>query len=188
MNDTNNHRGGIIPDGKVRTWGGTLTGWDGPIPPLEDFLVQLGRIPRFAGATEPEFTVLQHSYHAYLIALAKNPEVALQALLHDFGEILIGDIPSPMKVREYTVYEQRFVELAAKSFGLDLDWSEKVWAKIKMNDHLATGVEGRHLMTGNDWAEYKRDTLDKVLAIPHDRSSAGGELHNVVGKIIEEAV
>ena len=175
----------IVPDGKVRTYSGVLAGWNEPAP-LEDYLVQLGRIVRFGGATEPEFTVLQHCYHAYLIALDKYPEVALHALLHDCAEILIGDIQSPMKVREYTVYEKRHVELAAKSFDLNLNWSGAAWAKVKFVDDIATGAEGHCLTFGGiDWPAVDSTHLRRVFKIHHDRRE--GELHNLVGKIIEEA-
>ena len=182
MSPRNGHR--WVPDGKVRTYSGAMAGWNDPAP-LEDYLVQLGRIARFAGATDPEFTVLQHCYHAYLIALDKYPEVALQALLHDFAELLIGDIPSPMKVGDYTLYEKWHVELAAKSFGLELDWSGMAWGKVKIVDGLATGAEGYWLMPGTDWEWITRKQLTKVLGVHHDRRE--GELHNLVGKIIEEA-
>lgn len=182
MTTRNGHR--WVPDGKVRTYSGALAGWNEPAP-LDDYLIQLGRIVRFGGATDPEFCVLQHSYHAYLIALDVFPEVALQALLHDFAELLIGDIPKPMKMDDYTLYEKWHVELAAKSFGLDLDWSGTSWAKVKIVDDMATRAEGYYLTTGSNWPAVGITHLSLVGQIPHDRRE--GDLHNLVGKIVEEA-
>ena len=185
MNDTIGCNGERwVPDGKVRTYSGALAGWNEPAP-LDDYLIQLGRIARFTGATDPEFTVLQHCYHTYLIADFYYPEVMLHALLHDFAEILIGDIPTPLKMREYTVHEKRHVELVSKSFGLDLDWSGAAWRKVKMVDGHATAAEGFHLTTGGDWINQHSLQLEQVLRIHHDRRE--GELHNLVGKIMEEA-
>ena len=174
----------VIPGGTVRTASGAAADWNTPAP-LEDYLLQLGRIPRFTGATVVPWTVLEHSYHTYLIAQSLYPEQALQALLHDFAEILIGDIPTPTKVRAYSVYERRHVELAAASFGLDLDWGEKTWARVKRCDDHATAVEGYHMTRDTGWPEVEWGHLRKAMGTHH--KWMGGQLRHYIRGIIEEA-
>ena len=173
----------LLPDGFVVTASGAKAGWRDPAP-LEDYLLQLGRIARFGGATTLPWTVLQHSYHAYLIARVIYPEVAVQTLLHDFAEILIGDILKPFKWDGYHAPEKMHVELAAKSFGLKLDWSKKAWRRIKRADDAATGVEGYHLTEGR-WPYSTDSQLNEALAVDHEW--AGGALVATCRNIIEGA-
>ena len=129
---------------KVRTYSGALVGWDGPVPPLRDFLVQLGRIVRFGGATTQPWTVLQHSLVCYRIAESQGDPIEnkLAALLHDFGEILIGDIQKPVKWDGYHNLERGFVEMITAAWGLPIQWDDSLWDIVKEIDGLAVNLEG----------------------------------------------
>jgi len=65
----------------------------GPIP-IEVIARSLSRICRFGGHLREFYSVAQHSY---LVASLVAPELRAHALLHDAGEVVIGDIVSPLK-------------------------------------------------------------------------------------------
>jgi hypothetical protein len=54
----------------------------------------LGRICRFAGNCKTFWLVLMHSL---VVSYLVPKQAAIHALLHDAGEIYVGDIPSPFK-------------------------------------------------------------------------------------------
>lgn len=66
---------------------------------LEDIAVQLGRIPRFVGATEPFLSGIHHALNCELIAASAGYGMAERAtcLSHDFHEAFTGDVPKPLK-------------------------------------------------------------------------------------------
>lgn len=62
---------------------------------VENLARQLSRLPRFAGATGPFYSVAQHCVIASQVA--DPPHLRLPVLLHDAHEIVTGDIPRPVK-------------------------------------------------------------------------------------------
>lgn len=68
-------------------------------PTLTDISVQLGRIPRFVGATAVWWPVLLHSFvvRDLVTMWGAGPDAQLEALFHDAHEALTGDVPSPFK-------------------------------------------------------------------------------------------
>jgi hypothetical protein len=85
----------------MRTW----TGEHAPVgepkgkPNILDIVVHLGRVRRFGGWGDPEYTVLHHSMLVSLLwETAGYPrEHLIYALLHDAHEAYITDIPAPVK-------------------------------------------------------------------------------------------
>lgn len=82
----------------------TIFGNSAPLPNNEevvhpmDLVMQLGRVRRFNGSTNLEWTVLHHSMLTAILWLkAYGPEGMEHALLHDGHEYVTGDIPSPVK-------------------------------------------------------------------------------------------
>jgi hypothetical protein len=75
----------------------------------------LGRICRFAGNVKTFWPVLMHSLAvSYLV-----PEpVAIHALLHDAGEIYIGDIPSPFKSFLISEFEDSALRSIYRQLGI----------------------------------------------------------------------
>jgi hypothetical protein len=69
-------------------------------PTLRDIAISLSRLPRFAGHTKVEWSVLDHSLFVFRLLAASNRRdyaAQLAGLLHDAHECVTGDIPSDMK-------------------------------------------------------------------------------------------
>jgi len=169
----------------VSSWSGALVGWHTDPPPLLDVLVQLGRIPRFAGATTREFSVLQHSLHVWKLATMQNPGVALAALLHDAAEILTGDIPTPFKPDDFGALEREWVEHAAGCWGITENWGA-VWPSVKQLDAQALRIEGKFLTAHGGWRTTESPhALEWVLHMQH--GGADGETLALAARILRGA-
>lgn len=159
---------------RMPTLSGAMVGWEGPVPPLEDFLVPLGRLPRFAGHTRWPFTVLHHSLHVAWLALEFAADVAPLALVHDFAEILTGDVPTPFKPEAWKPLERAFVERVCIEWGWEpqaaggLDW-DQAWEGVHALDAMALQSEGRSLTRGvwtpstQAWVVYARNFPEPKL-------------------------
>lgn len=90
------------------------------IPSIYDTILALSRVPRFAGNTHGEWTVLQHSLvaHSFAVARGLSPRVKLFALLHDAHEAVTGDVPTPWKSPELNAFQD------------DLD--RRLWAELSV--------------------------------------------------------
>ena len=82
----------------------TIFGNEAPLPDNDlkvhpmDLVMQLGRVRRFNGSANPEWTVLHHSVLVSVLWIrAFGAEGVHHALAHDFHEYVTGDIPSPVK-------------------------------------------------------------------------------------------
>jgi hypothetical protein len=104
----------------------------GGCPSLLDISVQLGRIPRFCGATKTFWPVLLHSF-VVADLLPKNLEI--HGLLHDSSEIAVGDIPGPHKpecIREFERALRKRIYLSLKlQFPSESDLHEVKHADIR---------------------------------------------------------
>lgn len=168
--------------GYVRSLSGIKVGWDGPIPPVADFVVQLGRIPRFAGATVVPWSVLGHCYFCNRLACRdyKNRiDVSIACLIHDFGEILTGDIPSPFKNPEIKPKELRFVELLWKTWFCPDGSTAFPWKEVKEVDQRALNIEGGTLVRGA-WESPSKTDLDLLMSVLQIQSPTYGQLHRAV--------
>lgn len=172
-------------NGAVVSNSGYLTTWTDP-PPLDDFLAQLGRIPRWAGGTTEPWCVLQHSLLVHNVAGVLDPEVKMQCLLHDFAELRIGDIPGPAKWEGYHDLETMFVELAALKFGLELEWGSKIWHRVAAVDSYCGKIEWQNLTRGGLEEAGGRTAewifIDEVLRLRHGYN--GGALREKVWDLI----
>lgn len=96
------------------------------VPSPLDIAVQLGRLPRFAGATRVwPWSVLHHTVaclkYAYEFGAMSQFELALLAL-HDAEECATGDVPTTWKGTETRTWQDR---LSGRLFRRYLRWEEK---------------------------------------------------------------
>ena len=84
---------------------------------LQDISHALSRVCRYAGNTEPLYTVAQHSL---LVSAFCSQENKLWGLLHDAAEAYLGDVPKPVKdlCPDYRAIEARIERAVADYFGL----------------------------------------------------------------------
>jgi len=61
---------------------------------MEDILIALSREGRYANHTNLSYTVGQH---CWLCSVVADPEIAVQAFVHDFAEAYTRDLPSDFK-------------------------------------------------------------------------------------------
>ncbi len=171
---------------EVATYSGFMSTWTDP-PPLDDFLVQLGRVVRWGGGTTEEWTVLQHSLLAHNVAEVMDPEVSMHCLLHDFAEIRIGDIPSPAKWKGYEALEKRFVEITAAKLGLRLAWSDSIWKRVHVVDTYCADIERSNLtLRGQAEGEWRGKVfIADVLRMRNPYT--GGSLRYRVRDLIDAA-
>ncbi len=154
--------------GLVRAMDGKLIGWETGPPQRRHLLRQMGRLPRFAGATREPFTVLQHSLHVarLLEAAGHGRGIIAAGMMHDAAEVLTGDVPTPFKPPEWREQERAWVERAAAEYGLGIDWAE-AWPLVHAADRVALHIEGRALMPAGDWKPEApwQLVLDPMLAM-----------------------
>lgn len=105
-----------------------------------DIAVALSRECRYAGHASHFYSVAQHSV---LCSRLVQPELAIEALLHDAAEAYIKDIPTPLKriLPDYNVIEERFDIAIRRHFNLP----ETPSAAIKVADNILLVTEVRDL-------------------------------------------
>lgn len=88
---------------------------------IEDLASALAKMNRYSGHTNQMYTVAQHSL---IVSNFVGPDIETQlwGLLHDIGEIFIGDIPSPFKnmIPAIEEYEMKILRVVAEKY--DLCW------------------------------------------------------------------
>jgi hypothetical protein len=75
----------------------------------------LGRICRFAGNCKTFWPVLMHSL---VVSYLVPKHAAIHALLHDAGEIFVGDVPSPLKSFLISEFEDAALRSIYKQLGI----------------------------------------------------------------------
>jgi 5'-deoxynucleotidase YfbR-like HD superfamily hydrolase len=138
---------------------------------LEDIVVPLSRISRFAGHTSMHYTVAQHSVLATNLARLygiTNNTILLYVLLHDAAEAYLGDIAAPLKSAVYVLaveedngsmqyipmstVEHKLLDTIHKAFGLDkLSQQYKLMLPtvnelVKKFDRAALVVEAENML------------------------------------------
>ncbi len=76
---------------------------------VDDFIHPLTMINRYTGNTKAPYSVGEHSLIGSGLEVVKKEGLARAFFLHDFSEVLMSDIPSPVKrmVPDYITLEER---------------------------------------------------------------------------------
>lgn len=92
---------------------------------LPDIVHALSNTCRFGGHCDRFYSVAEHSVRASLIV---PPEFALEALLHDAAEAVLGDIPRPLKalLPDYRDFERDIDDRIRAWFDLPASMSPQV--------------------------------------------------------------
>lgn len=113
----------------------------------------LSMVNRFNGHTKFPYSVAEHSIH---VAAQLPPELQLIGLVHDGSEAYIQDIPAPFKpfLPDYARIEKQVQDRVYRSFDLDPEWVDSVYAEVKRVDSMMCQVEATQLLhsKGEGWA------------------------------------
>jgi uncharacterized protein len=128
---------------------------------IDDIAWSLAHINRFAGS-RGVYSVAQHSYHVAEQVMLKGGNVVTQlaGLLHDAGEMVTGDVPSPVK--RHCIYlkaiERGVVDAVMCRFGLHrgVDWN-----LIHKCDVIVRALEVGTLVPCEQWPLFT-DVYDEI--------------------------
>lgn len=131
---------------------------------VADLAHQLANLCRFNGAVSTFYSVAEHAVRCSLAAMMTDEPRELQLLLlhHDDGEMLMGDLPAPLKeTDELAVWreiEERIDVAVSEAFGLAWPWDPR----YKLYDNRLVATEIRDLLPPNHFHP-KAEPLDKVI-------------------------
>lgn len=158
----------IYPESSVLTRSGRYFDLLAPRPDdisITDIAHALANLARFNGHTRHFYSVAQHSVMAADLISQTNPELALEALLHDAAEAYIGDIARPLKrmLPGIGALEDQIMRAICDSF--EVQWP--LAPEVKIADNILLAWERRDLMIEHDaaWldiASVKTDGLPKI--------------------------
>ena len=129
---------------------------DGPPSAVDirDVAAGLAKINRFAGATIAPYSVAQHSVHVSKLVdrLGGSKRDQLIGLLHDAHEIVLGDLPSPVKwalneeagKKIVSAFENRIQERILKGLGIKAPGAR--YDLVNQADLIALATEKRDLL------------------------------------------
>lgn len=138
---------------------------------LQDIALALSRTYRFSGKAFKIFTVAGHSTTVGLLAEAfDEPEDTIRAaIVHDFTEAFISDVPTPVKnaIPEIRELENTITTEIQKKFCIKPDHE-----KVKLYDHMAllyestllTDLADLHAECGDFEATYP-EVFKKVVKV-----------------------
>lgn len=111
-------------------------------PGLYTMGVSLARIFRFAGHTEYIYSVLAHSF---VVASLMPPKLGVYGLVHDTPEVLVSDVPTPMKSQVARNREHALLQRIYMANGLPWPLTEEITQAIEEADHTALIAEAHVL-------------------------------------------
>jgi len=120
-----------------------------------DIARALSMICRFNGHVKRFYSVAQHSV---LVSKLVSPEIAMEGLLHDATESIIGDMIRPVKrfMVEFKDVENKLEQAIAEKFKLDFISNHN---EIKKADNIALVTEARDLLT----TQVIMDSFDETI-------------------------
>lgn len=122
---------------------------------ITDIAHSLANQCRYAGHSDIFYSVAQHSV---LCSQMCDPEVRLEALLHDIGESVMPDIPRPVKyfIPNVKEFDDKISASMFKHFGLE--WP--LDARVHEVDNRMLATEARQIMKNSDIDEW--DVIGKL--------------------------
>jgi hypothetical protein len=134
----------LLLSGKVYSYDDPLSN----VITIEDIAIGLSKICRYLGQVPYMYTVAQHSVY---VSYAIEPEYALEGLLHDATEAVLGDCPTPLKAKlpDYKRMERLHESYMMSRFGLDYPMRPEV----HVADKAVFAAEIRDLRP-DDWDHY----------------------------------
>jgi len=107
-------------------------------PSVRDIAVQSMRIVRFSGGGDIFWPI---GMHMLLVADLLPPELECHGLLHDAAEIVVSDVPRPMKTEKARALEQRVLRRMYRALGAPA-LTPEITATVKKADLRAAFAEG----------------------------------------------
>lgn len=144
-----------IPHTDICTFKGhyiSFTDLESNVIEIEDIAHGVSNTCRFAGQCPTFYSVAQHSVLVWWIVRdvlgVTDPEIWMQALLHDATEAYMGDMTSPLKriLKEYKLLEWRMNEVIMRHFSLPALLKDSV----RNADLMALALEKRELLGNED--------------------------------------
>lgn len=126
---------------------------------IETIAHSLSQICRFTGHTRHHYSVAQHSV---LVSKLVDVDIALEGLMHDAAECLIGDVSSPLKslLPDYKQIERVVESELFSHLGIDM---AKHKLAVKVADRLAGDVEHALLVCEKGQAQENLEILRQSL-------------------------
>jgi 5'-deoxynucleotidase YfbR-like HD superfamily hydrolase len=92
---------------------------------LRDIVPPLSKICRYGGQCSQFYSVAQHSV---VLSLVVPTHLAQCALIHDFTEAYMGDVPRPIKhlVPAFTEFEEKLGHIIFQRLGVDYDLMQEL--------------------------------------------------------------
>ena len=85
------------------------------VPTIRSIGIQLGRIPRFCGATREWYPVLSH---VIVVAQLLPAHLRIHGLLHDAPEAIVSDVPSTWKTQASRLHEETLLDRIYDELGI----------------------------------------------------------------------
>lgn len=132
----------------ILTYSGSYFDFLDPDPQMvtiEDIAHGLSNVCRFSGQCPRFYSVAEHSYFTSLIV---PQEYALQALMHDAPEALVGDVSKPLKelLPDYQQIEEQVEAVVFRRFNIPLP----LHPSVKQADIQMLAAEKIQLMHCSD--------------------------------------
>lgn len=98
---------------------------DKEILSIKDIAHGLSMTCRFGGHSSDFYSVAEH---CWWVSMMVHPEMALEGLLHDASESVLGDIPKPLKriMPQYNEMEQKLEENIARQYGIRFPYPPEI--------------------------------------------------------------
>lgn len=137
---------------------------------IETIALSLARQPRFNGHTSFFYSVAQHCYLMSTLFRGKKPR--LEALMHDVAEVVLGDIPAPVKAQIPAIgqLEKKIYAAFAQRFCLP----PQLAPSIKHADLMMLAAERDQIMPANprEWKVLRNVSPAPVEIVPWTEEQA----------------